>query len=125
MDFVAYIAIGLTFGRLCIVFAEYNINAKWLILVFQTSLVFGYAVSTQRRVWKYPAFWAVCVAALVLHLLLAIALLQNVVQFRPVWVATSFPLETSFVMVLLDLLIPKFLKLKPRSFRHSSKPMYR
>jgi hypothetical protein len=113
LDFVLYICIALAFGLLCIVFAEYDIDSKWLSLLFETSLVFGVVIAEKRQFWRVSTFWAVFLIGFVIRGFISILVVQHVPRLRAAWVGTAFLVETVAYIGLLDAVLPRFSTPKP------------
>lgn len=115
VDFVLYISIGLALGLLCIAFAEYDIDSKWLGLLFETCLVFGFVIAQQRKSWTRPLFWIVLLVLFAIHVLAWILLLRQISNLRATWVGTAFFFEAVVCTVLLDVAVSR--RTAVRNFR--------
>jgi hypothetical protein len=102
LDFVAYVLIALALAAIAIGFAEGDIDSKWFALLFETALVFGWVIGYQRRKWRRPEFWLLCLFTLAVHLTLAVAVLVRAKSVRAFWVSCVFVLETSTIMVFIN-----------------------
>lgn len=56
-DYVLYVAVGLCFGCACVWRAYHDVDFRWIVLVFETCLVFGYTIARLRRLWRQSLFW--------------------------------------------------------------------
>lgn len=101
-DFVLYICIGLALGFLCIEFAEYDIDSKWMGLLFETCMVFGFVIAEQRQFWNRAQFWIVLLVLFAIHVLIAVPILQRISNLKAVWVGTAFAVEAAIYTVLLE-----------------------
>lgn len=110
MDFILYICIGLALGLLCIAFAEYDIDSKWLALLFETCLVFGFVIAQQRKSWTRPLFWIVLLVLFAIHLVAAILLLRPISRVRAAWVGAAFVFEAVVCTVLLDVAVSRLVR---------------
>ena len=101
-DFGAYILIAFAFAGLAILFANRNIDPKWMALVFESALVFGSAIVSQKGKWRLLSFW-VCLAFILLtHLMLFSLVLQHLEKVRAMWVGLAFVIETVLVIEILE-----------------------
>jgi hypothetical protein len=112
-DFLLYICIALAFGFLCTAFAEYDIDSKWLGLLFETSLVFGVVVAEKRRFWRILRFWMVFLIGFVIRGFIAILAVLHLPRLRAAWVGTAFLVETVAYISLLDEVVRRFSVTKP------------
>lgn len=101
-DFAAYIAIAFAFAGTAILFAEYNIDAKWLALAFESAFVFGTVIGFERRRWRLRQFWALLLVLLTAHLLISCIALGHIEKVRAVWVGTAFVIETALIVGILE-----------------------
>lgn len=116
-DFVLYICIALGFGFLCIWFAEYDVDSKWLAVVFETCLVFGFVIAQQRQSWKSPAFWIVLLVVFAIHSVVAILLVRQMSKLRAAWVGAAFIIEAvAFTSLLEAAAVSR--TLTPKAFRN-------
>lgn len=113
VDFILYICIGLALGLLCIAFAEYDIDSKWLALLFETCLVFGFVIAQQRKSWKHSLFWIVLLILFAIHVLASILLLRQISNLRAAWVGIAFVFEAAAFTVLLDVVASRLAAVKP------------
>ena len=104
-DFAAYIAIGLCLGLACIWFAYHKVDSKWLVLAFETCLVFGCTIGWSRRLWRQPAFWVSLGFFLAIHLTGFVVVLQRISIWRAPWVGATFAIETSLAITLCEVAV--------------------
>lgn len=108
LDFVLYVCIALVLGFLCVVFAEYNINWKWLGLLFETCCVFGLVIANLRQFWHVLMFWILLLIVFVIRAFVSILIVQHVPEVRAAWVGTAFFIETVAYVGLLDAAVAWF-----------------
>ena len=108
VDFALYVCIALALGCLCIVFAEHDVDSKWLALIFETCLVFGCVIAQQKQSWNRLTFWIVCLIAFAIHFVISFVVAQHVSKLRAAWVGTAFVIETVAFSALLEAVVPRF-----------------
>ncbi len=113
-DFVLYICIGVAVGFLCIEFAESNIDSKWMALLFETCLVFGFVIAEQRQFRNRTPFWIVLLVLFAIHLVIAVFIVQHISNLKAVWVGTAFVIEAAAFTALLDSAVRRLFSAKTR-----------
>ena len=100
-DFGAYIVIALAFAGIAILFAEYDVDPKWLALIFESALAFGCVIAFHRPSWRILHFWASLLVIFVVHLFLSSIALRHVSHIRAFWVGFAFLIETAIFVELI------------------------
>lgn len=113
-----YVGTGLAFGILCIVFAEHDIESKWLVLLFETCLVFGVVIAQQRAHWPFSVFWIASLALFVIRGFGAILLVQRVPQLKAAWAGTALLIETAVYITMLGTIVPQLLSVEKSARKH-------
>ncbi len=104
------VAIALALGAACIWFAERDVDVKWLSLVFETFVVFGYAIGTLRRFWRQPVFWFGVAAIFVIHTVAFALILRQVSQWRAPVVGLIAVIEAGAVVLVVGAAVERSLK---------------
>lgn len=100
-DFGAYIVIALAFAGIVILFAEHDIDPKWMALIFESALVFGWVIAFHRRNWRRPHFWISLFVIFVAHLSLSLIALNHISNVRAIGVGLAFLVETTILVELV------------------------
>jgi hypothetical protein len=101
-DFGAYIVIALAFAGIAILFAEYDIDPKWMALIFESALVFGCVIAFHRPRWRALHFWTSLFVIFAVHLFLSSIALRHVSHVRAFWVGFAFLIETAIFVELIE-----------------------
>jgi hypothetical protein len=113
LDFAIYILIALTLVGLVIWGADHypsvdaNRFGKWLALVGNTAVLFGYAIKSGREFWRRRAFWLVISVFLASHLLVFSLILSSVQRFPFYWFVVTYPIELSAIAIALDWVVDR------------------
>lgn len=106
-DYVIYIAIALALLGLGFWYVERggrDLSAaamKWLGLALNTPILFWYAVRDYRQDWRYPRFWGIVLALLIVHLGLFSIVLMQVDRLGLLWFVLAIPFEIAGVAMVL------------------------
>jgi hypothetical protein len=100
-DFGAYIVIALAFAGIAILFAEYDIDPKWMALIFESALVFGCVIAFHRPRWRVLHFWTSLFVIFVAHLFLSSIALKHISHVSAFWVGFAFLIETAILVELI------------------------
>jgi hypothetical protein len=100
-EFGAYIVIALALAGIAILLAEYDIDPKWMALVFESAFVFECVIAFHRRSWHVP-FWTSLFVIFSAHVLLFWLALKPISHVRAFWVGFAFLIEATILVELVE-----------------------
>ena len=107
-DLALYIAIGVTFC-LSVVWYSFASNGggaerigRWVGLGGTTLILFGYAITSHRRLLSELSFWLVVLPLLAVHLSVFILLIGKVEHWKVLWFVFAYPVENIAIEAALS-----------------------
>ena len=98
-DYVIYLCAGLVFVLAIMWYALHGgpdlprSANKWIGLIIETPVLFGYAIFDHRRFHKRSSFWLVILALIVVHISIFLVVLSHLEVWSPLWFVVLFPIE--------------------------------
>ncbi len=113
VDFALYVIIGMAVVAFAAVYAIYAVRVggkgelplKWIGLVGETAVLFGYGVRAMRPYWRNGRFWAGFLGFLTAHSVVYTLVLLRVEQFPLLWFVFIGYLEWVALAYVLDVLL--------------------
>jgi hypothetical protein len=121
IDFVLYITIGLALVAFAAIYAIHAVRTggkgelplKWIGLVGETAVLFGYVGRAMRPYWRNGRFWAGFLGFFAAHSVVYIIVLLRTEQFPLLWFVFIGYLEWAALAYLLHLLLREHVETDP------------